>query len=195
MRRPIAPEVKEWVELVVAENADDLLRYLHRRVNAPEDAADLLGRVLLELWEGAARVPTVDPDARMWCFGIARNILREHYRHSKKRLALADDLRDYLRDSAIRDNAADTAAEAQIRARAVRTAVLALDEKHRELVMLVHWDGFSLADAARLLALNESTARTRHARALRRLEKSLREHAAAHHIDHAGMRPEYVTGL
>lgn len=195
MRRPIAPEVKEWVELVVAENADEILRYLQRRVDAPEDAADLLGRVLLTLWEGAARVPTVDPDARMWCFGIARNILREHYRHSKKRLALTDDLRDHLRDSAIRDNAADTAAEAQIRARVVRTAVLALDKKSRELVMLVHWDGFSLAEAARLLALNESTARTRHARALRRLEKSLNDYAAPHHIDHASMKPEYVTGL
>ncbi|WDH79050.1 sigma-70 family RNA polymerase sigma factor [Microbacterium esteraromaticum] len=181
--------------MVVAENADDLLRYLLRRVDAPEDAADLLGRVLLALWEGGARVPTVDPDARMWCFGIARNILREHYRHSQKRLALADDLRDHLRDLAIPDNAADTAAEAQMRAHAVRTAVLALDERYRELVMLVHWDGFSLAEAARLLALNESTARTRYARALRRLEESLNEYAAAHHTDHVGMKPECVSGL
>lgn len=177
MNRTLAPELRDWIEIVVDDNADDLLRYLQRRVNQPHDAADLLGRVFLRLWENGAKVPTSDIDARMWCFGIARNVLREHYRHTAKSLALADELREHLRHSVPHATEADSVAEAQIRARAVRAAVVALDEKSRELMMLVHWDGFSLAEAARLLSMNESTARTRHGRALRRLEKELDEYS------------------
>lgn len=58
-------------------------------------------------------------------------------------------------------------------AEAVRQALGALDQRSREVVTLVHWDGFAIAYAARLLSMNESTARTRHARALRRLEQQL----------------------
>lgn len=174
-RRSVSEELQDWIEIVVDDNAHDLLRYLQRRVNQPEDAADLLGRVLLALWENGARVPTADTDARMWCFGIARNMLREHYRHTTKHLTLAIELRDHLRDSTLQDNAADTMVEARIRAETVRAAVMELDTKSRELVMLVHWDGFTIAEAARLLAVNESTARTRHGRALQRLERELGE--------------------
>lgn len=169
----MASETADWIEIVVADNAGDILRYLQRRVNQPEDAADLLGRVLLAIWENGTRVPTVDAEARMWCFGIARNVLREHHRHTAKRLALADALREHLRGSAQFNNAADTASEARMRADSVRSAVASLDNRSRELVILIHWDGFTIADAARLLAMNESTARTRYSRALKRLENQL----------------------
>ncbi|MEV8218699.1 sigma factor-like helix-turn-helix DNA-binding protein [Microbacterium sp. NPDC077391] len=65
----------------------------------------------------------------------------------------------------------------------MRAAVVALDAKSRELMMLVHWDGFSLAEAARLLSMNESTARTRHGRALRRLEKELGEYSPSRRLN------------
>lgn len=172
-RRPLPPELRDWIEAVIEDNADGLLRYFRRRVRQPEDAADLLGHVFLVLWENGARVPTTEQSARMWCFGIARNLLREHYRRSKKELAFADGLREHVRILGQRDNAADTAAEATLRAEKVRRAITVLDDRSKELVMLVHWDGFSIADAARLLSMNESTARTRHVRALRRLERHL----------------------
>jgi len=191
---PVSPDLHDWIAVVVEDNTDDLLRYLQRRVTHPEDAADLLGHVLLALWVNGARVPTTDTDARMWCFGIARNVLREHYRHTAKRLALAGQLREHLRDTALQDNAASTAAEARIRAEGVRTAVVALDKRSRELVMLVHWDGFSIAEAARLLSMNESTARTRHSRALKRLEQKLTERHAHPGVARSTPQPDLTTG-
>lgn len=192
--RPISPGIRAWIEVVVDENADDLLRYLQRRVEQPEDAADLLGRALLALWENGAKIPTSDTEARMWCFGIARNIVREHYRHTTRRLDLANRLRDYLLDTASHDNAADMAAEANSRANAVRAAVRALDKKSRELVMLVHWDGFTIAEAARVLAINESTARTRHSRALVRL-KHQTHHLRNSVTQHAGTDPSSLNSV
>lgn len=193
-RAPLPQELRVWIEVVVDDNADDVLRYLRRRVAEPEEASDLLGHVLLALWQNGSRVPTGDTDARMWCFGIARNVLREHFRHTVKRLALADELRDQLRDTTLHGNAADTTAEASMRASEVRKAVASLDKRSRELVTLVHWDGFSIADAARLLAINESTARTRYGRALRRLEARLTEHSRESKIPHARLAPDLTTG-
>ena len=50
-------------------------------------------------------------------------------------------------------------------AHAVRDAVLRLPAPQRELVMLVHWDGFTIAEAAEILRVNASTARSRYAAA------------------------------
>lgn len=188
-RRRVAKELREWIEIVVEDNADDLLRYLRRRVNHPEDAADLLGRVLLTLWENGAKVPTTDEEARMWSFGIARNVVREHYRRNVRRLELADRLRFRLSTSTQSASATDGLAEANIRNAELRRAVMALDESSRELVMLVHWDGFSIASAARLLSINDSTARTRYGRALRRLERELHNRPSFHEAD----RPTFAV--
>ncbi|MGM7670285.1 RNA polymerase sigma factor [Microbacterium sp. A93] len=172
-RRPLPQEIQGWIEIVVADNADDLLRYFRRRVNEPEEAADLLGRLFLALWEKGGRVPTTDEGARMWCFGIARNVLREHRRKATKAIGLANALRDHIRDAPQPDNSADASAEKMMRAGELRRVMKLLDERTRELLMLIYWDNFSIADAARLLSINESTARTRHGRALRRLEATL----------------------
>lgn len=166
-------QMRSRVERIVRDNVDDLLRYLQRRVDQRDDAADLLGHTLVALWEKAERIPLDDEEARMWCFGIARNMLREHHRRELKKIKLADELRDHLSRTEQHETSADITAELQMRAQTVRQAVGALDGKSQELITLVHWDGFSIAEAARLLGLNQSTARTRYSRALRRLQKKL----------------------
>lgn len=187
-RRSLPPEIHDRVELVIQDNAADLLRYLTRRVNQREDAADLLGNVFLVVWEKGARVPTTDEGARMWCFGVARNVLREHHRRAVKSIGLANALRTHIRDTPQSDNSADAIAETTLRASDVRSALTHLDEREKELLMLIYWDDFSIADAARLLSINESTARTRHVRALRRLEALLEpsEHRAMARGDRYG---------
>jgi len=84
--------------------------------------------------------------------------------------------------------------EARIRAETVRAAVLELDTKSRELVMLVHWDGFTIAEAARLLAVNESTARTRHGRALQLLERELGERPLQPEVARSSPQPDLTIG-
>ena len=167
--RALPSDLRDRIAIVVSDNAADLLRYLRRRVTAADDAADLLGHVLLRLWENGAKVPTTDEAARMWCFGIARNVLREHARQGVKQLRLADALRRHLRDHPHPHNSADALAASAFTVQTVHVALASLDEQSRELIMLIHWDGFSISDAARLLSMNPSTARTRYARAKERL--------------------------
>ena len=67
----------------------------------------------------------------------------------------------------------------QSEAQAVRDAVLRLHADQRELVILLHWDGFTIVEAAELLGLNASTARSRYAAARHQLRDALTERAEA----------------
>ncbi len=60
----------------------------------------------------------------------------------------------------------------------VRDAIARLDPDLAELVRLVHWERMSLAQAAELLGIPDSTARTRYARAKDELRAMLGVSAA-----------------
>lgn len=143
----------------------DLLRYLERRVPAREDAADLLGETMLQAWRRVDACPPEDPTRqRMWLFTIAAHVLANHRRSARRRTALTERLRGHVAAQPVPDPG---------EAAAVRDAVLRLRDAHRELVMLVHWDGFTLLEAAELLGVNASTARGRYAAARETLRAAL----------------------
>ncbi|WGL53519.1 RNA polymerase sigma factor [Nocardioides sp. BP30] len=149
------------------EHANDLLSYLQRRVHAREDAADLLGETLLQAWKRIDSMPVEPERQRMWLFTIAAKVLANFHRSKVRRLALSDRLRDHLTRSGSTPDHSD--------AHAIRDAVLRLQAAHRELVMLVHWDGFTILEAAQLLDVNPSTARSRYAAAKAALRDALAE--------------------
>lgn len=154
------------VRAALEAGADDLLRYFERRVPVREDAADLLGETMLHAWRRADACPDSAERQRMWLFTIAANVLANHRRGAGRRQRLADRLRAEVSVAAPAD-----ATEAH----ALRDAVLRLPPAQRELVMLVHWDSLSIADAAEVLGLNASTARTRYATARASLRSALAE--------------------
>lgn len=64
--------------------SDDLLRYFLRRLD-PEDAADAAAEVMAIAWTRVQALPTAAEEARMWLFGIARNVLLHAQRGSIRR--------------------------------------------------------------------------------------------------------------
>lgn len=144
--------------------ASDLLAYLERRVGA-DDAPDLLGETMVVAWRRVGELPVDDERARMWLFGIARGTLQNHARGSRRRWALADRIRLHVREDATAPPS-DAGAE-------VRDAITRLEPDLAELVRLVHWDGFTLVDAAELLGIPASTARGRYQRAKQELRTAL----------------------
>lgn len=186
---PIAADV--WAMEVIERNGADLLKYLARRLREPADAADVLSNVLVVIWQRRTALPGGAESARMWSYGVARNALREHHRRSVRRTALADALRSRIRDDLSSHGDRDDPLQAVARAERsddVRLALATLREHDRELIMLVHWDGLTLSQAASLLGINPSTARTRYARAKERLATTLAEHRQA-----ADLRPHGRT--
>lgn len=155
----------ERLRLLLEGSGDDLLRYFERRVKNAEDAADLLSESAMTAWRRIEDLPRGDA-GRLWLFGVASNVLANHRRSRRRYDALVDRLRIELRTSQPQKPADDEAV-------AVRDAVNRLRPEHRELVMLVHWDGFTVADAAQILGLNASTARSRYSAARESLRSSL----------------------
>ncbi len=146
------------------ETSAHLLGYLQRRVG-PDDAPDLLGETMVVAWRRVGDLPTDPERARMWLFGIARTVLLNHGRGERRRWALAERLRGESRDH-VTAAAADDGSE-------VRDAIARLDPDLGELVRLVHWERLTIAQAAELLGIPDSTARTRYARAKEELRAVL----------------------
>lgn len=149
---------------VLETAASDLLAYLERRVGS-DDAPDLLGETMVVAWRRARDLPKEEERARMWLFGIARGTVQNHARGERRRWALADRIRLQVREPQTAP-AADAGAD-------VRDAIDRLDPDLAELVRLVHWERFSLVDAAELLGIPASTARGRYQRAKDHLRAAL----------------------
>lgn len=158
------PVRKSELERAIADAAPALLGYFLRRVTIAEDAADLVSETMIAAWKASHRLPTNPEQARMWLFGVARNVLRHYVRSSIRRDALVERLARAV------EAAAPARSEADFD---VRAAVEALPPNLGEVIRLVHWDGFSLEEAAAHLRIPASTARGRHAKAKQLLQQSL----------------------
>lgn len=145
-------------------NSADLLAYFRRRLQ-PEDAADALADLMVTAWRRERSMPSDALEARLWLFGIARLVLANAQRGQLRRTRLGARLRATL-------GAADAAA-ASDHGIEVRDALARLEPELAELIRLVHWDGFSIAEAALLQHLPASTARGRYQRAKQLLREAL----------------------
>lgn len=152
-------------------HAPALLASLTRRVEQPQDAADLLSETLLVVWRKAERMPASDDEVRPWMFGIAQRVLKHHWRSRARRTALVERLREQLTSQSALTEGPDFDD--------LHAALRELDPIDREIIALVHWDGFSLVEAAGILRMKESTVRSRHHRARARLRGILAREPAA----------------
>lgn len=101
----------------------------------------------------------------MWAFGIARRVLAGQRRGARRRTALVQRLREDLATASA--GAADGAVSQ------IAEALEALDPLDREIIRLVHWDGFSQAEVAQLLDRPAGTVRSRYSRARAQLRTTL----------------------
>ena len=149
----------------VQANGPDLHAYLARRLG-PVDAGDALGEVYATAWRRRSKLPADDTEARMWLFGVAANVLRNAQRGQQRRRSLLDRVRHH----AVADEGEAGAGELTD---AVQEAIDRLAPAQAELVRLRHWDGFTLQEAATILGIPASTARTRYAAARQQLRQLL----------------------
>jgi len=151
---------------VVEATSKDLLGYFLRRVSSAEDAADLLGETQLVVWRRVDQLPCEPLAARLWMFGIARRVLSTYRRAGTRRVALADRLRQEL-------EARGPVAQPSRDGEELRALLLELSHLDQEIIRLVHWEGFSLAEVATILDTRPGTIRSRYSRARVTLRRAL----------------------
>jgi RNA polymerase sigma-70 factor (ECF subfamily) len=143
-----------------------LLGYAVRRVGDPADAADVVAETYLVAWRRLEDVPT-GPDARPWLFGVARRVLANHYRGERRRLALADRLRDSLHQAVPPPEVHEPTL--------VERAVERLGDDDRELLHLLAWEELAREEIAVAMGLTRAAVRVRLHRARARLREAMRD--------------------
>lgn len=156
----------ERVQGLAERLAPELLNYFARRVTPPADAADLLSETLLILCRRAHHLPSDDLQARLWAFGVARKVLAGQRRSTKRRSALVERLQEEL-EQTYRSEHRDLSVER------LHTALTTLKPLDREIIRLVHWEGFSQAEVAQILKRPAGTIRSRYTRARSALKAEL----------------------
>ncbi|GAA1032455.1 hypothetical protein GCM10009557_31000 [Virgisporangium ochraceum] len=143
--------------------SQDLLGYALRRVDRPQDAADVVAETFLVAWRRIDEIP--DDRARPWLFRVARNVMANQQRADRRRADLAERLRLELSQQ--------TVVQPDVPA-SLRAAFATLTDADREVLRLVAWEGLSAEDLAVTLDCSVNAARIRLHRARRRLADALR---------------------
>jgi RNA polymerase sigma-70 factor (ECF subfamily) len=159
-------EAEARFRLLFGEHFRPLLGYALRRVDSPEDAADVVADTMLVAWRRLGDVPA-DGTARLWLYGVCRRVLANQRRGRVRRERLGERLRLQLREATA--DLADEVATTE----SVRRALAGLNERDRELIMLTSWEGLAPQDLAVVLGLPARTVRTRLHRARSRLRERL----------------------
>lgn len=152
-----------------------LLGYALRRVAQPEDAADIVAETMLIAWRRLDDVPS-GSEARPWLFGVARRVLADGRRGSRRRRNLAERLRGDL--GALLGPDQLGAVETNV---VVRAALDRLDPDDREILRLTSWEGLQPHEIATVVEMPAATVRTRLHRARQRLRHELARDGLAEH--------------
>lgn len=152
---------------------DKMLGFALRRLDRPEDVADLVAAVFVRVIESADRFDPRRGRALPWLFGVAANTLANERRHraradhAAQRLAGRRylDADDHLRVEERLDAAANS--------RRLHAAVQELSAREREAIALVVLDGLTPTQAAQALGVRPIALRARLARARRKLRQAV----------------------
>lgn len=165
-RRPVA---EEGFRDLYGAHGRAILAYAVRRTRDPQDAADVVAETFLVAWRRLADVPPGD-EARLWLYGVARRTLANQARSERRRERLAERLRREL-PAAIAAVSPPGDAEQP----SLLTALGALEESDREILLLAGWEQLGVGEIAVVLGITGVAARARLHRARRRLRGRLEQ--------------------
>ena len=144
-------------EVVYARHMGVVHRYLRWRVGE-DSAQDLTAEVFVRAFRGRARYDMRHDTALPWLLGIAGNLIGDHRRAERRRLATIERL---VRGGGLDEIDRETC---DLSAELVH-ALRRLSAKDRDALLLVVWGELSYAEAARALDVPVGTVRSRIARA------------------------------
>jgi RNA polymerase sigma factor (sigma-70 family) len=144
-----------------------LFRYLDRLTGDPELAKDVTQDTFARLYRRGA----LPDDPRAWLATVSTNLVRDHQRQARRRAELVV---QYPADAAQLNEppAADAGLMAQEARSRVRTALDALPERDRMLLLLRH-EGYTYRELARAVNVAEGSVGTLLVRATRVFRKAV----------------------
>ena len=125
----------------------------------PAEAEDVTSDVFVQLLESGISFPD-EAQARAWLITVTRNRCKNHLKHWLRRRRASEEAMEQI-----------PVESAAPELRQVMDAICKLPERYRLPLMLFAVEGYSVRETAEMLGLNESTVRTRIARAREMIRK------------------------
>ena len=179
---PVSWDVAAF-EASYTELFEPVLRYTTRRLGRTA-GEDVCAQAFTEAWKHRDRFDPTRGSVRAWVFGIATNLIREHYRSEQRRLRAWAALSARSDSVDVAEVAADRV-DAARRYAAVAEALADLRDVDRELLWLRATAGLTYAELAQVCGIEVGTVRSRLSRAKRRVQDRINETAATEaHLEH-----------
>jgi RNA polymerase sigma-70 factor (ECF subfamily) len=161
-----AADAVSFAALYTETNAD-VLAFLLRRCPTPEDAADCLAETYLVAWEKRNQVPA-GVEARLWLFGVARNVMRRGHERHRRLATAAQSLAEELQSAA-----SARPALAPDESELITAALSELSDVDQEIITMISWDGLTPREIGQVLGISANVVRVRAHRARARLRSLL----------------------
>lgn len=161
--------------LIVERHATSVFRYLASRVDRTI-SEDLLADVFEVAFETRRRYDPRYENALPWLLGIANNQVRHHRRSQMRHASMVRRVTQLQRRGNETSGAIDvvaTSAELHDEMECVRRGLAALNDRHRQVLVLSAGLGLSYEDIAQALDIRIGTVRSRLSRARQRLRELL----------------------
>lgn len=161
-----APAAESRFDSLYRAHADAIRSYCLRRLGA-NDASDAAADVFVVVWRRLDACPDGD-EARLWIYGIARNVVANRRRAGARSTALIN------RAAAVAPSA-DPGPELVIVRRSeyqeLDAALERLPIRYREALVLAEWDGLDRESIARLEGVSRAAIDKRISRAYKKLTR------------------------
>lgn len=142
-----------------------IVGYVLRRTDDPSDAADVVAETFLVAWRRIDVVPEGE-NQRPWLYGVARRVLANHRRSTRRRRRLHERLM-YL--PLVHPTDGQVADPPVLGMSEIHQALDKLRPRDREILLLTSWEGLSAPQLATALGCSPGAAAVRLHRARRRL--------------------------
>jgi RNA polymerase sigma-70 factor (ECF subfamily) len=157
-------------------HGDDLRAYCRRRLGR-EEAEDALAEVFTVAWRRFDKVPD-GQEARLWLYGVARNVIRNATRTSRRRSRLS---RRLTASGDTPQSGADDSLVTRSEHEDVMAALATLKPGDQELLRLHAWEELSRREIAHVLGISVAAVDMRLHRAIARMSVALRSTGFAGH--------------
>ena len=150
-------------EQLYREYHDKVLGYIWSKVNNRELAEDLAADVFVKVYEKLDSFDESKASLSTWIFTITKNTLTDHFRTRR----VYEEIPETLTDSA---SVEDEVCNAQM-LETLATALEALDERERDIIILRYYSGKTLKEIAAQLDISYAYVKILQNNALRKLKE------------------------
>lgn len=163
-------EDKQQFILIYDEYSEKIFRYIHYKTCNRETAEDITSLTFLKAMEKWCQFDQSKGTVSSWLYGIARNLVTDHYRMRGK-WGFVGDISDVW-GLASNDDILKELMESETRTE-LRKALGILNAKQREVIMLRLWDDLPYKEIAPILGKSEDNCKMLFSRALKKLKTRL----------------------